>query len=321
MSEDSRVDFQCEHGRHDECTHASLVLGLSDSELDELSDVEPCRCHCHDDCPLSSQETAEGWRSRCTCSGKRRWVELARRMEAKEAGRRQRTTGLLRRLGGRVEQASREQAARAELRRRAQGRSAEELEALIDEVWAGHGLDPPDIVSRSLLLDAVLGPPNRLADGVALADTVLGSRHAISGLTSIVRDRSASGLRDVWQQNADPDVFHVIGTQDAGEVEVELDPDVDLSAFDQGVRLGLRIALANVELRTGEGGSVHVFEHHATSQDGEHLGRIKDRGVIPFRPLVAAAGRVRQRAIAPAVRFTAPSGTQHLYLTRPRQAD
>lgn len=316
--------FWCSDGDHHRCTHVpGHLVGekrRTPEVRDDLDEVEPCRCQCHDDCPLSAQENALGWPDACDCFG-----TLAGLQREKKLSDHSTTTKTTRThsyssttikfgkvLRQSLDKSSRKRRARAELHRRARGLSAEEADGLLDEIWTGQGLDAPNVAIRRSLVEEALHPPSPPEKAVRTAEGLEGLGRWVGDIVQMFRTPESVPKKG-------PNSFRLpTGTN---EVEVELDGGTNgrLSALGKGQPFfNIKYFSGGwVDLRSSPEEDIEVFitDPGTEGPDGR-IGVLRGENAEPFRRGVAAAERVGQTASVFALRVAVKDG-DHLYVKLP----
>ena len=313
MAEPEPDRYWCDDEHHSGCWHVPLGAVEMDNQTQTLrvgrdvSEVPLCQCSCHLDCPLSAQDNGAGWPEVCQCPGTRRYLRLGEhRADFWRVVRRS------------LDRSRRQSSAQNDLHRRARGLDREEVDRLVDEVWAVHGLEQPPAHVKPMIVDRAMRPRDPLQDMATTADVVHGTAKWISGIVGAIRNAS----HEADTQRLDPfKVFRIEPGEDS--VEVELDEEVQghLAAMGGGPGFSSRtLTTADVELRPGSGeDEIEVWELTVTTaSEPTRLGSLRSEKTAPYRASVAAAQRVGQVAIGVALRTSAPNGSWRLYLMLPR---
>lgn len=176
--EDDRKSAACAAGQHQDCHHqvGAIGIGIINRRSPEVR-VILCGCSCHSGCPTASIDncTARRWADTCTCLG------------VSERDRSRMSTGseALDEAGERAEDylEKREKALGA-VRESADGKSGNEVRALIVTEFRARGLAVPDETSLDRMVVSVLHP------GGAATSILRTSRALINAGIGLIRIRA-----------------------------------------------------------------------------------------------------------------------------------
>ncbi len=292
---------------HTICRH--LIPSLSDDSHGELRldfDVGGalCPCPCHAECPMTTKGTGAEWPAGCTCPGTVAHV----RRESRPS------FSLGETIRASADTSRRKRQAQAELRRRAAGRSAEDVDQMVDDIWSAHGLPAPPGPTRSWIVDHARNPPGSASQIRLTADLLAGGGRFVSGIVRMVRDGSTPGSGDTGTVPAN---FFV--HTDADGAEVVLDPGTQelMGSLTDGLFTSRRLSSAKVTLRR-VGQSVEAWTYDGTHVDSPvRLGTVPEQDAPRYLPLLRAAERVEEELVCPAIRTEGPDGAWHLYVRFP----
>jgi hypothetical protein len=307
-SEKEDFDTGCPGGLHTMCCH--LIPSISDASDGSLrlewdASGSLCTCPCHAECPITASGTASDWPEGCTCPGT---VAHVRRESRKPSsfGETLRTS---------VDKTRRKKKAQEELRRRASGRSVDEVDQMIDEIWPQHGLPEPVSPARPWIIDHARNPPSYASQVRMTADLLAGGGRFISGIVGMFRETSTTESEDT---RSEPPPFFIL--TDADAVEVILDTGVQdlVGSQTDGIFTSRLLSTARVTLRR-DGESVEAWSHVGTHDDTPvRLGIVPSEEAPRYLPLLRAAERVDQEPVCPAIRTEGPDGEWHLYVEFPQ---
>jgi hypothetical protein len=301
------IDTECPGRLHTMCCH--LIPSISDASDGNLRldwDVGGalCACPCHVECPITASGTALAWPEGCTCPGTIAHVHRELRTSS-SFGETLRTS---------VDKSRRKKRAQEELRRHASGRSVEEVDQMIDEIWPRHGLPVPVGPARPWIIDHARNPPSYASQARMTADVLAGSGRFISGIIGMFREASTTESEDT-----DTELPPFLIQTDSDAVEVILDDGTQelVGSQTDGIFTSRFLSTVKVTLRR-DGDSVEVW-----TLGGTHDGSPVRLGTVPrgegprYLPLLRAAERVEQELVCPALRAEGPEGQWHLYLKFP----
>ncbi len=299
---------RCPGDLHTVCCH--LLPSISDA-----SDGSPrlewdaggalCTCPCHAECPLAASGTSSEWPDGCSCPGT--VAHLRRQSRASSSlGETLRTS---------VEKSRREKKAKEELRRRASGRSVEEVDQMIDDIWPMHGLPAPVGPARPWIIDHARNPPGYAAQVRMTGDILAGSGRFISGIVGRLREASTTEPEDTVTE---PPYFSLQTDNDAVEVILDEGRQGLVASQTDGIFTSRLLSTVRVALRR-DGDSVEVWTRGGTRHGSPvRLGTVPREDCSRYLPLLRAAERVEQEVVCPALRAEAPEGTWHLYVKLPQ---
>jgi hypothetical protein len=209
--------------------------------------------------------------------------------------------------------------ARKELRGRAKGLGPDEVEGLLREIWAAHGLAEPPSYARPALIDRALGRTGPVDDVRTIVDVARGTREWVGRTARSVRRADQA---DDPLSRFDPATEHLIETTPEASVEVLVDDDAQsrLTELTNGASFSSdTVVLATVALVAGPEGSIEVWERESAGDGGRgRLGQMPPVGADPYREHVYAAQGSGRVAVCRAVRTPARHGGWHLHLLLPR---
>ena len=308
QSEGEDVDHWCPGGLHTVCRH--LIPSFSDDSHGELrlewdADGALCTCPCHAECPMTAMGTGAEWPAGCPCPGTVAHVRRESRA----------SVSLGETLRASADKSRRKRQAQDELRRRAAGRSADEVDQMIDDVWSTHGLPALPGPARSWIVDHARNPPGYASQIRMTADLLAGGARFVSGIVGMIRDDPAPGSGNA---GAEPTQFYV--PTDADGVEVVLDPGTRelVGSLTDGMFTSRLMSSAKVTLRRA-GQSVEAWTCDGTQVDGPvRFGTVPGQEAPRYLPLLRAAERVEEELVCPAIRTEGPDGEWHLYVRFPQ---
>jgi hypothetical protein len=308
----SQSHFRCDQGRHSMCPHVPFTMDFGAQRPRVVrSSTSPslCPCACHQDCPITGQDGA-GWPEACTCAGTRSYE------------RRQGTSGpdiaaIARKS---FDKARRRHAAKKEFERRARGLDTEEVERLVDVVWAEQDLPPPIPPVKQVLVARAMGTRNRKDELELTADILHGTGKWISNIVGMMNNAgSEQSTKGKPTLPFDESTFLV--PRGEGHVQVSLDADVQprlTPMSDKSIYTMRMGSLVHVALRVGRDDVVEVWELQPTISDSTaRLGHLTSFDALTFRPYIAAAERVGQVATCAGMRGDGPEVNWSLYLWLP----
>jgi len=201
--------------------------------------------------------------------------------------------------------------AKAELRRRARGLSATDVDRLIDEIWMHEGIPTPDLPQRHILIEAAMNPPSQLEQLRTTADVLVGGKRWVSHLVKTFR----SGDVDEVAENH----LRARKGHDAAPVLLDAGVDPQLATLHHPWGFSSRsLATLEVQLRRGDDGVIEVWDSPSSSEP-IRLGVIESADAGPFLPLLdqgEATGRVVS-CHATRLAVPPPDGPQRLYVSVP----
>jgi hypothetical protein len=299
---------ECPGGLHAMCCH--LIPSISETSdgglrVDWNVGAALCACPCHAECPMTGSGASSDWPGGCTCPGTVAHVRRKSRMSS-SLGETLRTS---------IDQSRRQKKAQEELRRQASGRSVEEVDQMVDEIWAKYGLPAPVGPARPWIIDRARNPPGYASQVRTTAEIIAGSARFISGLVDMFREDSTAGREDTGAKRPS---FYVQSDTDAVEVVLDDGTQELVGSQTDGIFTSRLLSTAKVSLR-GNADSVEVW-----TRDGTHDGRPLRLGTVPreegarYLPLLRAAERVGEELVCPALRAEGPEGQWHLYVKLPQ---
>ena len=301
-------DTECPGGVHTMCCH--LIPSISDTSdgnlrLDWDADGALCTCPCHAECPMIDSGTTSEWPDACTCPGTVAHVRRESRM----------SSGLGETLRTSVDRSRRKKRAQEELRRQASGRSVEEVDQLVDEIWPKYGLPVPVGPTRPWIIDHAQNPPGYASQVRMTTDILAGSGRFISGIVGMLREVSTNGPEG---SRTEPPVFYIPTDTDAVEVIPDDGMQELVGSQTDGIFTSRLLSTTKVTLR-GNGDSVEVWTYGRRHEGSPvRLGTVPREEVPRYLPLLRAAERVDQEVVCPALRAEGPEGNWHLYLKFPQ---
>ena len=301
-------DAECPAGLHAMCCH--LIPSISDASdgglrLDWNGGGLLCTCPCHAECPMTDSGTASDWPGGCTCPGTLAHVRRESRMSS-SFGETLRTS---------LDKSRRRKRAQEELRRQASGRSVEEVDQMIDEIWPKHGLSAPVGPARPWVIDHARNPPGYASQVRMTADLLAGSGRFLSGIVGMFREASSSEGRET---GAERPTFYIQTDRDAVEIILDDGTEELVGSQTDGVFTSRILSTAKVTLKR-DGDAVEVWTH-GRARDGNpvRLGTVPRNDGPRYLPLLRAAERVGEELMCPALRTEGPEGQWHLYVKLPQ---
>ncbi len=226
------------------------------------------------------------------------------------------SSGLGETLRTSVDRSRRERRAKEELRRRASGRSVEEVDRMIDEVWPTYGLSAPVGPARPWIIDHARNPQGLSSQVRMTADILAGTGRFISGMVGKLRDSSTTESEETV---TDRPYFSIQTDSDAVAVILDEGTQELVGSQTDGIFTSRLLSTVKVTLRR-DGDSVEVWTHGGTHEDSPvRLGTVPREESPRYLPLLRAAERVEQEAVCPALRTEDPVGMWHLYLKLPQR--
>jgi hypothetical protein len=303
------VDLKCPGSLHTMCCH--LIPSISnaadgDLRLDWDAGGALCTCPCHAECPMTASRTASSWPEGCSCPGTVAHVVRESRMSS-SFGKTLRTS---------VDKSRRRRRAQEDLRRQASGRSVEEVDQMIDDIWPKYGLPVPVGPDRPWIIDHARNPPGYASQVRMTADILAGSGRFISGIVGMFREPSNTDSEDTGTELP---TFYIQTDTDAVAVILDDGTQELVGSQTDGIFTSRLLSTAKVTLRRAVGDSVEVWTH-----GGTHDGSPVRLGIVPgeegprYLPLLRAAERVEQELVCPALRAEGPEGKWYLYLKFPQ---
>ncbi len=308
--------FWCRDRRHTRCIH--VLDGVERwpppyQITEDLALVALCSCTCHLDCPLADHESAADWPDACQCPGTLSLLKL--HSTGKNGG-----LDLAQVVRTSMDQSRRKARARQELRRRAQGLERAEVEQLLDQIWAEHGLPVPPAHVRPALVDSAIGLRSRLDEARTTVDVLEGTGRWIGSIVKMFRN---AGQGNELAPDGDSTDFTIETGRDSVEVSLDADAQPRLTAMSDGAVFASRtMTSAMVVLREGSDGSIEVWERTPTSSASlARLGLIPPAQAMPYRRQLVVAERVGQIAVCRGVRMGTRNGGWRLYVNLPLSSD
>jgi hypothetical protein len=304
------LDIECPGGLHTMCCHLIPSIGdTSDGGLRLEWDAGGvlCACACHAECPMTAAETSSDWPAGCTCPGTLSHVRRESRTSSSFAET----------LWASVDKSRRKKRAQEELAREASGRSVEEVDQIIDEIWPKHGLRLPLGPARPWIIDRARNPPGYASQVRMTADVLAGSGRFISGIVGMFRDASTA---ESVATRADLPSFHIPTDTDAVEVTLDDGTQELLGSQTDGIFISRLLSTAKVTLRR-DGESVEVWTRGGAHDNSPvRLGAVPREEAPRYLSFLRAAERVDQIPVCSALRAEGPEGKWHLYLNLPESS-
>jgi hypothetical protein len=311
-SDGEDLDFWCAEGKHTVCKHVPSEWISREGDhwhlTSEAISARLCRCTCHDECAVAGSGQVADWSTACSCPG-------ALALLSREPNPRLDLGEVVR---DSLDRSKRRKKAREELRLRASGRTAEETDQIIDEIWTKHGLSVPSSASRPWIIEHTLSPPGYAGQVRMAADALGGTARWISSIVSLFRNDSGERPEDA---DSEAQRFEIkTGSELVEVIPEERSPD-PLETVTDGIFTSRLASSAQVILRR-LGNTVEVWTLGSTADKrSERLGLIPDEESARFLSLLRAAERVDQVAVSPAIRGEGPDKRWHLYVKLPLTRD
>jgi hypothetical protein len=308
QSEGQDLDPECPMGMHTLCCHLiPSISDASDSHLRVEWDVDGtlCACPCHAECPIVASGITSDWPGGCTCPGTIAHVRRESRTPS-SLGETLRTS---------VDRSRRKKKAQEDLRIRASGRSVEEVDQMIDELWPTYGLPVPPAPARPWIIDHARNPPGYASRVGMTADLLAGGGRFIAGIVGMFRVASTAEFEDA---GTEPRPFYIQTGTDGVELILDDGTQELVGSQTDGIFTSRLLSSAKVTLRR-EGESVGAWTHGGTHDDSPvRLGTVPEEEAPRYLPLLRAAERVEHELVCSAFRTEGPEGRWHLYLGFPR---
>ena len=302
------LDTECPGGLHAMCRH--LIPSISDASdgkprLDWDAGGALCTCPCHAECPMTASGASSDWPGGCTCPGTVAHVRQESR-KSPSLGETLRTS---------VDKSRRKTRAQEELRSQSSGRSVDEVDQMIDEIWARYGLPVPVGPARPWIIDHARNPPSYASRVRMTADILAGSGRFISGIVGMFREGSAT---ETEVTGTELPSFYIQTDTDAVEVILDDGAQGLVGSQTDGIFTSRLLSTAKVTLR-GDGDSVEVWTYGgAHDASPVRLGTVPREEGPRYLSLLRAAERVGQELVCPALRAEGPEGQWHLYVKFPQ---
>jgi hypothetical protein len=318
---------RCADDDHAGCSHAPFLyaLGQVDPEsrrawsFDAQESEVLCRCACHRDCPLATEELSIGkWLSRCTCNGALQMIDRHRRMPPSAFSGGPHKLDLSRNMREAFDKTRRKRTARRAAEERARGLTVDEVERIVQEEWGRQGLDVPPLAIAKRIADEIVHPPG-VVERVAQQARLY---RDLAGLPVRLRRVTRGGL---------PHTLERIGRKMGGAfivatgqelVEIPLDADALDEATDiagRAVFFPSTMTATRVEARLASDGRVEVWPYPSTGPSDRALGVVPPGEAGRLAELIAIATRVDQPCVCSSAFVRARDGGWQLFINRPLQ--